>query len=280
MKFKEPPWLNLGIKMRMGLKSLNHLDWLPLNDAHGPDGERFFQMQLKKKLREKHKEKIFIALPEAYEASEELVLYVKNYFKSLNSLPILKQRKDWHPLYYAGFLIPEDLLILEKKNDKWVLTAGSLYFPAHWSLSDKISKKLSSIHDPVPHYKDNLEKAIDKFFDNMIVGPISSRRNWTIQIDNELFVPNRIWDKDLNINQVPRRIFIREEYQTLRKLPKTNSIIFTIRTHLWPISTWENDLKSLNELLDLLSKMTYETIKYRGVEFYGPQLKEWVASLN
>tara|TARA_A100001011_G_C14255575_1_gene819918 strand:+ start:770 stop:1612 length:843 start_codon:yes stop_codon:yes gene_type:complete len=280
MKFKDPPWINLGIKMRMGLKSLNQLDWLPLNDGHGPDGERFFQMQLKKELRKKNKEKIFIALPEAYESSEELLFCIKNYFKSLNKKQILKQNKGWHPLYFAGSLIPEDLLILKKKNDKWILTAGSLYFPAHWSLSEKISKNLSSIHDPVPHYKDNLEKAMDKFFDNMIVGPISSRRNWTIQIDNNLFVPNRVWERDLNIKEVPKRVFIREEYQTLRKLPKTNSIIFTIRTHLWPISTWEKDTNSLKELLIMLKKMSNKTTKYRGVEFYGHQLEKWVSSLN
>ncbi len=280
MKFKDPPWLNLGIKMKMGLKSLNYLDWLPLNDGHGPDGERFLQMQLKKELRKKYKDKIFIALPEAYDSSEELLLYIKNYFKSLNSLPTTKQRKDWHPLYYAGVLIPEDLLILEKKDSKWVLTAGSLYFPAHWRLSDKIANKLSSIHGPVPHYKDNLEKAMDKFFDNMIVGPISSRRNWTIQIDNGLFVPNRVWERDLNIKQVPNRVFIREEYQTLRKLPKSNSIIFTIRTHLWPISTWKHDIKSLKILLNLLSQMSNETIKYRGVKFFGFQLEKWISTLN
>lgn len=280
MKFKDPPWINLGIKMRMGLKSLNQLDWLPLNDGHGPDGERFFQMQLKKELRKKNKEKIFIALPEAYESSEELLFCIQNYFKSLNTKQILKQNKGWHPLYFAGSLIPEDLLILKKKNDKWILTAGSLYFPAHWSLSEKISKNLSIIHDPVPYYKDNLEKAMDKFFDNMIVGPISSRRNWTIQIDNNLFVPNRVWERDLNIKEVPKRVFIREEYQTLRKLPKTNSIIFTIRTHLWPISTWEKDTNSLKELLIMLKKMSNKTTKYRGVEFYGHQLEKWVASLN
>ena len=237
-------------------------------------------MELKKNIRAKNFNKVFIALPESLETSKETLFMIENYFQSWNKKPPNYPKKNLHPLDYAGCLIPEDLLLLQKKNRKWLLTAGSLYFPAHWHLSEKISKKLASIHQPVPHYKKNLEKVMDKFFDNMILGPISTRRNWTIQIDNNLFVPDRIWEQDLKSYQVPKRIFIREEYQTLRKLPQTNSILFTIRTHMWPISTWQKNKKALIELKNLFLEMSSATRKYRGVKFYGEALNQWVNSLN
>ena len=246
MKYKKPPWIVLGNRMRMGLKSLKDNEWLPFDDAYGPDGERKNQMEIKKILRKEKHEKIFMSLPETVDSGSEVLQLIKTHFKISNKLiPFIKFNKQLHPLDYAGRLVPEDLLLLKKKKNNWILAAGSLYFPAHWKLSDKISKKLTSIHDPVPHYKDVLEKAMDKFFENMIVGPITTRRNWTIQIGNDLYVPERKWETNLKSHEVPKKVYIREEYQTLRKTPLTNSVLFSIRTHLWPLSTWAKEKEAL-----------------------------------
>ena len=43
---------------------------------------------------------------------------------------------DEHPLIKAARLVQEDLVILQHIDGAWVLTAGVVCFPSHWSVAD------------------------------------------------------------------------------------------------------------------------------------------------
>ena len=77
MKYKKPPWIVLGNRMRMGLKSLKDNEWLPFDDAYGPDGERKNQMEIKKILRKEKHEKIFMSLPETVDSGSEVLQLIR-----------------------------------------------------------------------------------------------------------------------------------------------------------------------------------------------------------
>ncbi|ANT53422.1 heme-dependent oxidative N-demethylase family protein [Mesorhizobium amorphae] len=149
------------------------------------------------------------------------------------------------PLIAASLLVQEDLILMRRGESGWRLVAGSLCFPSSWSLCEKFGKPLQQIHAPVPGFGPGTRPAdlINRMFDGL-QGQAVERYNWSIQagdalyhplsnverIDRATSRPTRFPDGDVNAHA-----FIRVERQTLRKLPASRDILFTIRIHLDPL---------------------------------------------
>ncbi|UDL88499.1 DUF3445 domain-containing protein [Mesorhizobium sp. PAMC28654] len=149
------------------------------------------------------------------------------------------------PLVAASLLVQEDLVIMRRDESGWRLVAGSLCFPSSWSLIEKFGRPLQEIHAPVPGFGPGTRPAelINRMFDGL-QGQAVERYNWSIQSGNALYHPlsdvqridratnrpSRFPDGDINAHA-----FIRVERQTLRKLPTSRDILFTIRIHLDPL---------------------------------------------
>jgi hypothetical protein len=149
------------------------------------------------------------------------------------------------PLVAASLLVQEDLILMRRGETGWRLAAGSLCFPSSWSLTEKFGHPLQQIHAPVPGFGPGTRPAelINRMFDGL-QGQGVERFNWSIQADDALYHPlsnveridratnrpSRFPDGDINAHA-----FIRVERQTLRKLPASRDILFTIRIHLDPL---------------------------------------------
>jgi hypothetical protein len=149
------------------------------------------------------------------------------------------------PLAKASLLVQEDLILMRRDERGWRLAAGSLCFPSSWSLREKFGRPLQEIHEPVPGFGPGTRPAelINRMFDGL-QGQAVERFNWSIQADDRLYHPlsnveridratnrpSRFPDGDVNAHA-----FIRVERQTLRKLPVSRDILFTIRIHLDPL---------------------------------------------
>jgi hypothetical protein len=75
-------------------------------------------------------------------------------------------------------------------------------------------------------------------------------------------------------------LFLRMENQTLRKLPKTGYVVFTIRTHLVPMTQWQDDQNALQSMLDMMQDMSPATQHYKGVNLYAPVIRDALARLS
>ncbi|MBA1140809.1 heme-dependent oxidative N-demethylase family protein [Mesorhizobium neociceri] len=149
------------------------------------------------------------------------------------------------PLVAASLLVQEDLILMRRDDSGWRLAAGSLCFPSSWLLVEKFGRPLQEIHAPVPGFGPGTRPAelINRMFDGL-QGQAVERFNWSIQADDALYHPlsnveridratnrpSRFPDGDVNAHA-----FIRVERQTLRKLPSSRDILFTIRIHLDPL---------------------------------------------
>jgi hypothetical protein len=150
------------------------------------------------------------------------------------------------PLVAASLLVQEDLILMRRDDSGWRLAAGSLCFPSSWLLVEKFGRPLQEIHAPVPGFGPGTRPAelINRMFDGL-QGQAVERFNWSIQADDALYHPlsnvervdratnrpSRFPDGDVNAHA-----FIRVERQTLRKLPVSRDILFTIRIHLDPLA--------------------------------------------
>lgn len=150
------------------------------------------------------------------------------------------------PLVTASLLVQEDLILMRRDDSGWRLAAGSLCFPSSWSLTEKFGKPLQQIHEPVPGFGPGTRPAalINRMFDGL-QGQAIERFNWSIQADNALYHPlSNVERVDRATNRPTRfpdgdvkaHAFIRVERQTLRKLPSSRDILFTIRIHLDPLA--------------------------------------------
>ena len=140
-----------------------------------------------------------------------------------------------------------------------------------------MGRPLAGIHEPVPHYGERLETPMDRFFTNMKVGPISHRWNWSVMTSHKLFTPHRSRRTPLAPGAGIDEIFIRMESQTLRKLPRTGMILFTIRTYAEPLTRWAAMPGAVASLLEMLDGMTPEMRDYKGFAMYEDALRTFVA---
>nr|MBA3448520.1 DUF3445 domain-containing protein [Pseudaminobacter sp.] len=159
-------------------------------------------------------------------------------------------KADMPPLRTASLLVAEDLILMRKGDDGWRLAAGSLCFPSSWSLGEKFGRPLNEIHGPVPGFGEGTRNAdlIARMFDGL-QGQAVLRWNWSLQAGDALYLPfshqQRIdratmRPSKFGEDEIAARAFIRVERQTLRKLPVSGDILFTIRIHLDPLSALEN----------------------------------------
>jgi hypothetical protein len=185
----------------------------------------------------------------------------------------------------ASGLIPEDILIVVPNisasgGKEWRLQAGLLAFPGHWRLADKMGKTLAAIHAPVPEFHEKLNAHIDRFFANMQIGAISWRQNWSVQRDSRLFAPMREagLETSLTPQEAGQQIHIRIETQHFYKLPKSDAVIFAIRTSLAPLNFWQKNPKPIAALLVQIEKLGSDMLGYKAIEALRPALHHWLES--
>jgi len=166
-----------------------------------------------------------------------------------------------HPLVEASLLVPDDLCIIERFDNEWRLSGAVVAFPSRWYLAEKIGRSLDKIHDVVPGYATQLASPVNAFFDRMTPDRSVWRLNWSLVDSPELFLPP---SHRRPLDDV-EEWFFRVERQTLRVLPKTGAIVFTIRTYV----------RSLEQLLEIsadygsalllaLDTAPQESLEYKG----------------
>lgn len=139
----------------------------------------------------------------------------------------------------ASRLVQEDLVLMRKGADGYRLAAASLCFPSSWSLMEKHGQSMHAIHDNVPGFNDGrMGSIVARIFDNLQAGQLVARYNWSIYDDPELHHPEakQLAPQIAEDTGALARLFVRVERQTLRRLPKSGDILFTIKIHHDPLA--------------------------------------------
>ncbi len=206
----------------MGLRPLDLASWLEIDDRYVDELAQKAQL-----LREDYAA-VVATNPEGDDASSELLAEICENLRSHHPdvSPQLDERE--HPIVAASRLVQEDLCVMVR-DDAWRLRAACVCFPSRWDLASKIGTTLDDIHGPVPGYGDELARPTNAFFDRLKPDRAFWRLNWTLLDSPALFQPTtarRPPTGDLEAWH------FRVERQTLRSLPRTNAVVFTIRTYV------------------------------------------------
>jgi len=124
-------------------------------------------------------------------------------------------------------LVPEDLCLMVRTGDEedYRLQGATLCFPSHWRLLDKLGHGLNHIHGPVPHYTADTEKRVNRVFHGIRVETPLERVNWAVATAPDLFTPAAPHDAAPGAP-----ILLRVERQTFVRLPRSQAVVFGIRT--------------------------------------------------
>jgi molybdopterin converting factor small subunit len=241
---------------QIGLKPLDLKNWIEI------DGTFDFQLAEKRRIFAEYHDKVFVAERGTENAQAEVLAlltehlparFPERYQRDGERLTVVGHpqldgldTRDLPPLHKASLLIQEDLILMRRGEEGWRLAAGSLCFPSSWLLTEKFGKPMSGIHEPVPGFGPGTRNAglIDRMFDKLQIMQPVERFNWSIQVGDALYHPlsnagriDRATGRPMRFPDVEAaaRAFIRVERQTLRKLPISGDILFTIRIYLDPM---------------------------------------------
>ena len=178
------------------------------------------------------------------------------------------QNPPLHPLDLAARCVQEDLCLMQERGGVYVLAAASVCFPSRWKLRDKIGAPMRAIHAPVPFYDDKIGAASDRFLTLLAPEKPVWRINWSLHDSPELFQPEAappaIGSEKITAENAGDWLWLRAERQTLRRLPSSGDILFTIRTYVRPLRDYATR-EHAAALAEALRNFPPETIAYKGL---------------
>ena len=163
-----------------------------------------------------------------------------------------------------GRSVTEDLCVLRRGSVEWEFEAAVLCFPSRWRLADRIGRPLREVHAPTTGYDPVLADRITSMLDR-IGGQIVRRRNWFIHPDPALFQPDRLDVEPVVRGEAVRtELFLRSERQTLRALPVSGRMLFTIKTQQCSIGEVVADDERRQRFLAYVAEAPDDQIQHRG----------------
>jgi hypothetical protein len=234
-----PGWLDemdlsvTGAQARMGTRALSEEQWLAYDDlAHD-------ELLLRRRLLAEQRAHVFACTAHAERPAAEVADLVDQWLSAHASVNE-PEPEETHPLARAGARIQEDLCLMVHHDGAWRLEGAVLCFPSLWLLGEKLGLPTALVHEPVPSYAEELSQKVDRLFDRLPTGKLVWRRNVSVWPALVLWAPCHSLDPALYADSSPRAgvppLWIRSERQTLRRLPHTGAILFTIRVQTVPVA--------------------------------------------
>jgi len=203
------------------------------------------------------------------------------------SFDIVQRPLPEDPMTTSARLIQDDLaLMVERPDGDYYLLAGTILLAGFWRLQDKFGMRLSEIHTSgdVPQYREKLEKGMMNFFRRLRPEDPVLRNNYFIQVDDNLAWSDSIGPEDSegvswNTAQKDKAIehhFFRSERQSLRRLPRSGAVVFTIRTYFEPITEVVKEPYVPGRLASAIRSWGEDVSRYKGKEKYEGVLLEYL----
>lgn len=275
----------------MGIRNMNWEEWIELDN----EWEKFHSEKLKR-IEERGTE-LYETSPKArgaaYELLDEFKRYLPNRYPTLfkatdigldnlqtgESFDFRPNPAGEDPILIAAKLTQDDLAIMmEDEDGDYVLESGAIILAGFWRFRDKYQMKLERIHTSgdVPQYETKLKSGMNKFFLRLACDKPVVRNNYFIQTDDNLGWSHSIgpesekivgWYTAKEVTDVDNLMF-RSERQSLRRLPKSGAVVFTIRTYFLPIVELCQEPYIPRRLLNGIHSWSDDVEEYKGYSRY------------
>ncbi len=176
------------------------------------------------------------------------------------------------PLYAAARAVPDDLCLMEKRDGEWRLSALSLCAGSFFTAEAVIGHSLAQLHGPVTGFADRFLVRVQRIFEGLRPDLVLERRNWTLLNSAALHTPSsapiRARIGEIEPLEAAQVLHLRVERQTLRRLPRTEAALFTIRVWLAPLSNLATNPTRLAAFASAWRSATPELRAYKRFDLY------------
>lgn len=250
------PFDGRPLRMSLGLRRLDLAQWLQVDDDYAADLAR------KRDLLATRHHEVVAVLPAGGPGAQETLELVVGWLATHHPELVTDTSPNLHPVDAAGRLLQEDLCVLTRDEQAWRLSAASVCFPSRWRLADKIGATVAQIHEPVPGYE-SISDVVDRSLDRLDVSRPLWRLNWSLLDDPELFQPGPA-SGAVGLPTSLDDVTVRVERQTLRRLPRTGAVLFTIRTYRAALCAVVDEPGVAAALASTLRQCPPELAAYKG----------------
>jgi len=191
------------------------------------------------------------------------------------------------PLEYITRQAQGDFAVLDQRDDDLFMDAGMVTCPADWSLRFDAGMSFKQWHSPVPmaNQMGVFERAL-KYLLNAQVGSPVRRLNWTLTINPRLDTSPETfhqWGSDrgkVTAQNAGELVHLRVELQLMLRLPRSNALLFGIRTYLISLNELVTNPAWARRLHRVIRDLPDAIADYKGMTRYRPALVEWLSPFD
>ena len=293
------PYRWAAADFQLGLRPIRPENWILIGAGHAE------LMRQKRDRLDNHKPFYYRTLPNSLPAQRELRERVMAHLaadhpqsfeksgsvvRSLVTGQILDLDDDsTEPLMQVSYLVEEDFMLLEELGGTIQITAASNAYSSSGRLVDSVGHGIEWAHEPVPQLTRKLGGKINRVLGSIHAATPCERFNWQITPMATVFFPHddphaanaaAMREVLAELSRDPTRagelLWIRVERQTLRRLPDTNAVAFSLHTYSDPLSSMQSDVESVRAIWALLNNYSEERWKYSEMDIVREPLMTWL----
>jgi len=187
------------------------------------------------------------------------------------------------PLDYICRQTQGDIALMDQRGGNLWMDAGMITAQADWSLDFDVGMNFHEWHAPVPLAPQMgvFDRAL-KYLLNLQLGKPVRRLNWTMTINPRLdtspenypkWGPDRTTVTPENVGQ---KVHLRVELQSLWRLPRSNGMLFVIRSYMMRMDEVVTVPKWARRLPRVLETLPPELADYKGLSRYRQTTIDWL----
>jgi len=252
---------------RVGTKPLDVSRWLPDDKESAPT------IAMKRELLVSRREEV-VAIHEGGEGAATEAARLVGDFKGVTI-----EAEGLDALIDAALLVPDDLTVLAPRvaangEEQLLFVAGVVCSPSRWRLNTKMGKDMLATHQPVARYGEHIGAPVDTLLRRLTVDRPLWRSNWTLEDHPALFQPEPP-EKPLGV--AADQLWIRMERETLRRLPNTGGVLFTIRGFQQSLPDYVGGSpERARTLYALIERLPEDVARYKSIFAYREAVLGWL----
>ena len=191
------------------------------------------------------------------------------------------------PLEYITRQAQGDFALLDQREGNLFMDAGMVTCPADWSIKFDAGMSFTQWHAPVPmaHQLGVFERAL-KYLLNIQVDHPVRRLNWTMTINPRMDTSAETfheWGHERSLvtaDNVARMVHLRVELQFMPRLPRSNALLFGIRTYLISLEELASIPAWACRLHRVLRDLPDAIADYKGLTLYRQTVVDWLSQYD
>ncbi|WP_027817024.1 heme-dependent oxidative N-demethylase family protein [Paraburkholderia bannensis] len=193
----------------------------------------------------------------------------------------------YEPMEYATRQAQGEWIVVDDRDDSLYKSAGMATERADYSLRFNLGMSWSEWHGPVPLIQETgvLDRAL-KFLKRLRTGHPVRRLNWTLTVNPRLetsaetlheWAPDRMTVTPENVGS---KVHMRLELQPLHRLPRSNAIVFPVRTYFLSLDELVTIPKWARRTHRVLKSLNQNLIDYKGFSLYHQTMVDFLAQYD